>query len=394
MDLRGIREAFERVFRRPAAGAVRAPGRANLIGEHTDYNDGFVLPIAIERHTVAAYAPRPDRTIRFHSVQMRETVSVGLDAEVRPTPGAWGNYPVGVAVELLRGGVRLGGADVLLDSTVPVGAGLSSSAALEVATALALMAAAGVPRAVDGADLARLCQRAENDFAGAPCGIMDQSTAVMARAGTAMLMDCRSGEIRHVPFDDPRVVLLVVDTRVRHDIGEGGYPLRRRQCRQAAERLGVGSLRDVSMERLRQAARAADGQGGGRELHCELLKRVRHVVGEIDRTLRAARALEGGEYRRFGELMFASHASLRDDYEVSCAELDVVVEVARTCPGVYGARMTGGGFGGCALVLVEADAADAAAKHIASTFRARFARRCAIFATRAAGGAGQVQAAG
>ena len=203
---------FGSVFGRGADGAVRAPGRVNLIGEHTDYNDGFVLPIAIERQCVARWARRDDRTVRFHSAQVGETAAIDLDAPPAPTPGAWGNYPVGVAVELLAGGVSLAGADVLLDSDVPAGAGLSSSAAIEVATALALLAAAGRPGAIQGRPLALLCQRAENEFADTPCGIMDQSIAVMGRAGRAMLLDCRSGQTRQVPFDDPAWRLLVADT--------------------------------------------------------------------------------------------------------------------------------------------------------------------------------------
>ena len=379
-----LRAAFYGVFGREASGAVRAPGRVNLIGEHTDYNDGFVLPIAIEREVIAAFAPREDGIVRFHSLHAGATESIRLDEQPEPVGGAWSDYPVGVAVELLSAGVKLCGADVLLDSTVPVGGGLSSSAALEVATALALMAAAGTPRALDGPQLARLCQRAENEFAGAPCGIMDQSIAVMGREGMAMLMDCRSGETRHVPFNDPSMALLVADTQVKHDIGEGGYPLRRKQCAEAVEQLGVAALRDVTGERLAQLQ--ADGS-----LQEVLIRRIRHVVTEIERTLQAVEALDGGDYGRFGELMYASHASLRDDYEVSCAELDAIVEAAGKCEGVCGARMTGGGFGGCAIVLAQLDAAAAAGKTIADEFQRRFDRRCPIFVTAAAAGAGEVE---
>ena len=322
-----LAKRFEEVFGRQPAGAVRAPGRVNLIGEHTDYNDGFVLPIAIDREVVAAYAAREDRRLRLRSLQADAPAEAHLDEELEPVRGWWGNYALGVAAELLRAGVDLRGVDVLLDSTVPLGGGLSSSAALEVAAALALMAAAGRPRAIDGRELALLCQRAENDFAGAPCGIMDQSIAVMGQAGRAMLLDCRTGAIRHVPFDDPDVVLLVVDTQVKHDIGEGGYPLRRRQCHEAAGRLGVEALRDVTPERAEKAIAAGELP----EAHA---RRLRHVVGEIARTLEAVEALEAGEFGRFGELMCASHASLRDDFEVSCEELDEIVEAAGSCDGV------------------------------------------------------------
>jgi len=383
MPTRATGEQFREVFGRAAEGAVRAPGRVNLIGEHTDYNDGFVLPIAIARQVRAAWARRDDGRVCFQSLQASPAATIDLHAEQAPQPGAWSNYPVGVAVELVRAGVALAGADVLFDSDVSVGGGLSSSAALEVAAALALMAAAGAPRAVDGRDLALLCQRAENDFAGAPCGIMDQSIVVMGQAGRAMLLDCRTGEVRHVPFDDPGVVLLVADTQVTHDIGEGGYPLRQRQCRASAERLGAKALRDVSGGQLDRAI--ADGV-----LSADLARRARHVVGEIARTLDAVEALQAGAYERLGELMFASHASLRDDFEVSCAELDAVVASAERCDGVFGARMTGGGFGGCAIVLARRGSADAAAETIADDFAARFGRRCPIFATGAVAGAGPV----
>ena len=381
---RRLTERFASMYSRSAGGVAGAPGRVNLIGEHTDYNDGFVLPIAIERETLAGYAPRDDRQLRFHSLQAEGPAGVDLDDEPEPVPGSWGNYPVGVAVELMRAGVELRGADVLLDSTVPLGGGLSSSAALEVAAALALMAAAGTTRAVDGRELALLCQRAENHFAAAPCGIMDQSIVIMGRSGKAMLLDCRSGETRQVPFDDASVVLLVADTQVKHDIGDGGYPLRRRQCREAAEQLGVQALRDVTADRAEQAI--ADGS---LEAHCA--KRVRHVLGEVARTLEAVDALEARDFAHFGKLMYASHASLRDDFEVSCEELDTIVEAARASPGVCGARMTGGGFGGCAIVLAETGAAESAAEKIAERFNSRFGRRCPIFATRAAAGAGELR---
>jgi len=367
---------FEEIFGRAAEGVTRSPGRVNLIGEHTDYNDGFVLPIAIDPHVEACWAARAGRAVRFHSVQMGETLSADLDEELAPVAGSWGNYPIGVVKELRDAGVALAGADVLFDSTIPVGGGLSSSAALEVATALALMAAAGTPRAVDGRELALLCQRAENHFAGAPCGIMDQSIVAMGRAGQAMLLDCRDGSIRHVPFDDPRTVLLVADTQVKHDIGEGGYPLRRRQCHEAAGKLGVPALRDATAE---QVEAGLDG---------DLRKRARHVVTEIARTLQAVDALAAGDHARFGELMFASHGSLRDDFEVSCEELDAIVDAARAQPGVYGARMTGGGFGGCAILLVRSDAAGAVSEAVASAFESRFGRRCPVLATAAAAGAG------
>ena len=249
-----LRERFQAIFQRPAAGCVRAPGRVNLIGEHTDYNDGFVLPIAIERRTLAAYAPREDRIVRFVSLQADGDAQVDIDGEIAPGEPAWANYCKGVAAGLRERDLGLVGADVLFDSDVPLGGGLSSSAALEVATAFALLAAGGKVGEVPQRELALLCQQAEHDFAGAPCGIMDQSIAVMGQAGRAMLLDCRSGEVRQVPFDDPGVVLLVADTQVKHDIADGGYAARRDQCFAAAGRLGVKALRDAQACAVAEAA--------------------------------------------------------------------------------------------------------------------------------------------
>jgi galactokinase len=376
-----IRTAFQTAFARPAAGLVRAPGRVNLIGEHTDYNDGFVLPIAIDKQVVAEFAPRGDGVICFRSRQTDGVVTVGPSEDPQPVKGSWGNYPVGVLVELRKAGLRPGGADVLFDSNVPLGGGLSSSAALEVATALALLAAFGKQGAIAGRELALLCQRAENLFAGAPCGIMDQSISVLGQAGHALLLDCRDGKTTQVPFEAPGLVLLVMNTQVKHDIGEGGYPLRRRQCHEAAAKLGVKALRDCTGAELAKAAK--EGRITG-----DLLKRARHVVGEIERTLAAVAAARDGDYAAFGRLMYASHDSLRDDFEVTCEELDCLVDSARNMPAVLGARMTGGGFGGCAIALVKADYANAVTIKIADDFERRFGRRCPVFATSAANGAG------
>ncbi len=382
-----LKLAFEASFSRKPDGVVRAPGRVNLIGEHTDYNDGFVLPIAIERQTLAAWSVRPGQVIRLGSAQSPgEDVELDLAAEIKPAEPAWANYCRGVAAGLRDHGLTLASCDVMFDSDVPIGGGLSSSASLEVATAMALIAAAAPESRskITSRELAIICQKAEHDFAGAPCGIMDQSIAILGQAGRALLLDCRSCETRQIPFDDPDLVLLVADTEVKHAISDGGYAARRDQCHAAAARLGVPALRDADVPRIAQAA--AEGVLSGKEL-----MRARHVVGEIVRTCQAVEALAAGDYEAFGQLMYGSHESLRDDYEVSCEELDVVVELARPLAGVYGARMTGGGFGGCAIVLTRADCADAVAEAVASGFAERFGRRCPIFATRAAQGASVVE---
>ena len=382
MDIQDLKQRFTDMFGCEAAGAVRAPGRVNLIGEHTDYNDGFVLPIAIERETVAAYAPREDRTVRVASLQQEGLgASFSLDEPIEPGEPKWANYPRGVAAGLAARGEGLVGCDILFDSTVPIGGGLSSSASLELATAFAMLAAAEVT--VDDYELALICQKAEHDYAGTPCGIMDQAISVMGQAGRALLLDCRDGSVRQVRFDDPGVSVLVADTQVKHDLTDGGYAARRDQCYAAAARLGVTMLRDADEAMI--AAARADGTLAGKEL-----MRARHVVGEITRTLDAVEAMEAGDYGTFGELMYGSHASLRDDYEVSCEELDAIVAVARGCDGVYGARMTGGGFGGCAIVLARTESADAVAAAVADGFAERYGRRCPVFATRAAAGAGVI----
>jgi galactokinase len=391
-----LKSAFAACFGVKPAGVVRAPGRVNLIGEHTDYNDGFVLPIAIERQTLAAWSPRPDTRVLLRSAQAPgQDAELDLAGEIRPGKPKWANYCRGVAAGLKAHGLTLTGCNVLFESDVPIGGGLSSSASLEVATAMALLAAAGAaaPAGAGAAqrgakiaprELALICQKAEHDFAGAPCGIMDQTIAILGQPGRALLLDCRSGETRQIPFDDPKVVLLVADTEVKHAINDGDYAARRDQCRAAAAKLQAPTLRDVDQARLDQAGR--DGVLSGKEL-----MRARHVVGEISRTLRAVEALAAGDYAAFGRLMYGSHESLRDDYEVSCEELDAVVELARPLAGVYGARMTGGGFGGCAIVLARAGRAKAIADAVAAGFGARFGRRCPIFATRAAQGASVVE---
>ncbi|MFB3890582.1 MAG: galactokinase [Phycisphaerae bacterium] len=411
-----LREQFQSTYGRAPQGAASAPGRVNLIGEHTDYNGGFVLPIAIERRTVALWAGRDDSTLNFQSLasgtgilpvrttgvppvetahgrgrmprqltgKMPVPLAVDLAKPIAPLgEPKWANYVKGVAACLLERGVRLRGADLLIAGDVPLGGGLSSSASLEVAVAMALLAAAGASGAIPPRELALLCQRAENVYAGAPCGIMDQSIAVMGRPGRALLLDCRSGDTQQVPFDDPDTVLLVADTQVKHDIGDGGYPLRRRQCEQAARAMGVKLLREADLAAIEEAQLSG-------KLDARQAQRARHVVAEIARTLAAVEALKRRDMRLLGELMYGSHTSLRDDFEVSCEELDTVVELSRACKGVHGARMTGGGFGGCAIILCRADSAPAACEAVSGGFERRFGRRCPIFATAAAGGAAEI----
>jgi galactokinase len=381
MEIQQLRSKFESRFKRSPEAAFRAPGRVNLIGEHTDYNDGFVLPIAINRETTALMSTRDDRAVRIVSTAEEKGEEFDLDGQLEPGDTQWINYCKGVAAGLLEKDIAIRGADILLDSTVPIGGGLSSSASLEVATALALMHNAD--KSVEGMELALLCQKAEHEFAGMPCGIMDQSICILGKKGSALLLDCLSGETKLIPFCNPDLVLLVCNTNVKHSLADGEYAKRRSKCFEAAEKLGVKSLRDTGVEMVEKA-------GQDETLSGDHLKRARHVAGEIDRTLKAVDALESGNYERFGELMYGSHNSLRDDYEVSCEELDSIVEIASGCGGVYGARMTGGGFGGCAIVLTKAASADAVSETISGKYKERFGMDCTIFSTVAAHGAGEI----
>ncbi|MFA6207007.1 MAG: galactokinase [Methylocystis sp.] len=354
--------AFRRSFEREPR-LFRAPGRINLIGEHTDYNDGFVMPAALDLSIWAAIAPRADRRLRIRSLIMDEIVDFDLDDANAQPRGDWTDYVRGVAIFLERAGYKLSGADLVLDGNLPIGAGLSASAAFEVAAGFALLTISGAK--VDRVELAKICQRAENQFVGVRCGIMDQYISCCAVEGSALLLDCRSLVSRKVAID-PNARLVICDTMVRHQLASDEYNSRREDCERAVAALstrldGVSALRDVTFAQL---MRYADSMP---EL---IFRRARHVVGEIDRTLRAAAALEAGDLKECGRLMYLSHESLRDDYEVSCAELDLMVEIARSLPGVYGARMMGGGFGGCTINLVEASRADAFAQAMADRYRA------------------------
>ncbi|WP_237155643.1 galactokinase [Oryzibacter oryziterrae] len=330
----------------------RAPGRVNLIGEHTDYNDGFIMPAALEYETRAAAAARADRILRVHSVSRNETVEFDLDSP-NPAPRKdWTDYVFGVAVMLERAGKRLTGADILIVSSVPLGSGLSSSAALEVSIGYSLLALAGLP--IDRVELAKLCQKAENEYVGMRCGIMDQFISCNGEHDHALMIDCRSLEKRSVPID-PRAVVVVANSMVHHELASGEYNKRRASCEEGVRLLrpvlgDIKALRDVSPDQLEQHKALLDDV---------TYRRCRHIVTENDRVVEAAAALEAGDLARCGALMNASHVSMRDDYEITCDEVDKLAEIAWKLPGVFGSRMTGGGFGGCTVSLVEAGAAEA-----------------------------------
>ncbi|MBM3563210.1 MAG: galactokinase [Alphaproteobacteria bacterium] len=358
---RGLIAAFRQSFQREPR-LFRAPGRINLIGEHVDYNDGFVMPAALDLSIWAAIAPRPDRRLRLRSLIMDEVVDFDLDDSTAQPRGDWSDYIRGVAIFLERAGYRLSGADLVFEGNLPIGAGLSASAAFEVSAGFALLAISGAE--VDRVELAKICQRAENQFVGVRCGIMDQYISCCAVAGSALLLDCRSLTARKVAID-PKARLVLCDTMVRHQLAAAEYNARREDCERAVAALatriaGISALRDATFDQL---MRYADSMP---EL---VFRRARHVVGEIDRTLRAAAALDAGDLEECGRLMNLSHESLRDDYQVSCAELDLMVDIARSLPGVYGARMMGGGFGGCTINLVDGKRADAFAQAMIERYR-------------------------
>lgn len=341
------RSAFTDRFGLAPTILVRAPGRVNLIGEHTDYNDGFVMPMAIDRWTAIALRPRMDDEVKLHSLETAETGSFSL-ADLSPGKvNGWLNYVHGVAGAMAAAGLALRGWEGVVASDVPVGAGLSSSASFELAVARAFAVLGDAPW--DGAAMARLCQRAENEWAGVNCGIMDQLASACGVAGHALLIDCRSLEIRPAPLD-ARTKIIVLDTGKRRGLVDSAYNERRAQCVVAARACGASSLRDVTSEAL-EKVRADLGDA--------IFRRARHVLSENARTREAFETMARGDLATLGQLMNQSHLSLRDDFEVSCRELDAMVECAQAVKGCLGARMTGAGFGGCAVALVEAGAVEA-----------------------------------
>ncbi len=375
-----IEQAFQSIFGAPPEVVVRAPGRVNLIGEHTDYNDGFVLPAAIDRYVWFAGRRRADRTVRAHSLDFKELVEFSLDSIERQAKHSWSNYLRGVSKFLEADGHRLPGADVVVGGDVPREAGLSSSAALEVGATVFWQKLAHLR--LDPVYIAKLARRSENEFVGVPCGIMDQFISALGRADHALFLDCRDLTFRHVPLRGD-VKIVVCNSGVKRALAQSEYEVRLKQCRQAVAQLGtaglaVKSLREVDPEDLKVATEALG------EL---LLRRARHVVTENQRVLEAVKALEQGDLERFGQLMNASHESLRDDYEVSSRELDTLVELAWKQPGVLGARMTGAGFGGCTVNLLREDATEAFVEAVRKGYRQALGLEAEIYVCKASNGA-------
>ena len=367
----------------PPARVFRAPGRVNLIGEHTDYNDGFVLPAAIDFSTKAELQPLKERKLEIYSEEFDEYVELNLDGEFPRPTGHWSDYVIGVAVTLENAGHRLKGARLRIQSDIPLGAGLSSSAAIEVVTAYSLVQHSRLD--IDRTELAKLCQKSENEFVGARVGIMDQFVSLNGRANCALLLDCSSLDFKL--FELPESIRLVIcNTMVKHELAGSEYNKRRSECEAGLQMLskfvqGITALRDVSVVQLEEHHEALP------EL---IYRRCRHVITENARVLAAAGALEAFNIISFGLLMNESHRSLRDDYEVSCRELDVMVALAQEFRGVYGARMTGGGFGGCTINLVDSDRVQSFKAHMAEGYYKATKRIPDIYVTNAANGAEEI----
>jgi galactokinase len=377
-----VPEKFTQTYGRAPRWIAAAPGRVNVIGEHTDYNDGFVFPMAIDRYTVIAAAPSLNgaKEIQLRSTAEKGSATIDPGQPLKPEKkGTWSNYPLGVVAGFVSRRVQIPGFDALIHSTLPLGGGLSSSAALEVSTATLLEAITG--KKLDPVEKALLCQKAEHEYAGMPCGIMDQFISVMGRKDHLLLLDCRSRKTELVPMTDLSLELLITNTNVKHELTGGEYAKRRAQCEEAAKLLGAASLRDADPERLERARGKMDPV---------VYRRARHVISEIERTLHAAEGVRASNWPTVGQLMYASHTSLRDDYEVSCAELDAVVEIAQQigmAGGVFGCRMTGGGFGGCTVALVQADKVAAISSRIAAEYEQRTKIKPTLFVSRPAAGA-------
>jgi len=378
-DLNQLARQFSAAFGGHPA-IFHAPGRVNLIGEHTDYNDGFVMPCAIGLSTHVAISPRDDRQLVLQSTEFPGRFAFDLDHLPERGTGEWSDYVLGVAAGLKEGGYALKGANLLVHGEIPIGAGLSSSAAIEVASALALLSLSGETMPLP--ELAKLCQRCENIFIGARVGIMDQFVSCLGKSGHALMLDCRSLKFELVPIPG-EVRMVICNTMVKHQHAGGEYNRRREECEEGVRILaqwypGIRALRDVTIAQLEQHAS---------DIPPIILKRCRHVVEENERVRSGARCLLAEDLARFGELMRESHRSLRDLYEVSCRELDLMVELAEELPGFYGGRMTGGGFGGSTVNLVEAAAAEMFTAEISDRYQKEIGIKPAIYICSAADGA-------
>ncbi len=375
MDIQTISQSFISHFNSKPQFVVRAPGRVNLIGEHTDYNDGFVLPMAIDRAVWIALSPRIDSQVRIRSLDLE--IDSAFDINSLTKGEGWAEYIKGIAYELQQAGFEIHGFDAVMTGDVPRGAGLSSSAAVELATARAFAAVSGFEW--DATQMARLAQKAENEWVGVNCGIMDQMASAASKEGYALFLDCRSLEIQYAPLPDNAAVI-ILDTSTRRGLVDSAYNERRRQCEEAAHWFGVKALRDVSVNQFERKTKEE-------KLDEVVLKRARHIVTENARVLEAVQVMKAGNVKRLGELFNASHNSLRDDFEVTNDALNTMVECACEQESCFGARMTGAGFGGCAVALVEKEKAQGFVNAVSAAYRQRSGLDASIYVCIASQGA-------
>ncbi|MDR3232106.1 MAG: galactokinase [Planctomycetaceae bacterium] len=375
------KKIFTERFGKEAEWITAAPGRVNLIGEHTDYNDGFVFPMAIERYTVIAAGKSLAAESTVFSVNKSESVNVLIDGSAKPADTVtWSGYVQGTLQNCVENGAKLQPFNAVINSNVPLGGGLSSSASLEVAAATLAEVIAG--HRFEPVQKALLCQKAEHEYAKMPCGIMDQFISALGQKGCAMLLDCRSRMPKMIPLDDPAVSVLIVNSNVKHELTGSEYPDRRRQCEKAAKLLGVPFLRDATLPQLESAKPVFDKEPDGGVCY----RRAKHVITENDRTVAAAEALAKRDWKTAGRLMYESHASMRDDFEITVSEIDILADIARRLDGVIGSRMTGGGFGGCTVSLIESSKESAITEAINKEYTTATGIKPTIFATTAAQG--------
>jgi galactokinase len=377
METQTLEQSFLTYFNAKPEIIVRAPGRVNLIGEHTDYNDGFVLPMAIDHAVWMALSPRADSQVRIRSLDLE--VDSAFDLNSLAKGEGWLEYIKGVAFQLQKAGYELRGFDAVMTGDVPRGAGLSSSAAVELATARAFAAVSGF--AWDAAQMAIISQKAENEWVGVNCGIMDQMASAASKAGYALFLDCRTLEVQHAPLPE-NISVVILDTSTRRGLVDSAYNERRSQCEEAARWFGVKALRDVSVDDLKK------GESGLSEV---VIKRARHIVTENARVLEAVQVMKAGNVKRLGELFNASHASLRDDFEVTNEALNQIVECAQEQSSCFGARMTGAGFGGCAVALVQEENAQEFTNAVSAAYKQRSGLDASVYVCKASEGASIVK---
>ncbi len=376
METQTLAQLFKTYFNANPEFIVRAPGRVNLIGEHTDYNDGFVLPMAIDRAVWIALSPRTDSQIRIHSLDLETDSAFDLHSLTKGE--GWAEYPKGVAYELQKAGHVLKGCDAVMTGDVPSGAGLSSSAAVELATARAFATICNITW--DAAQMAKLSQKAENEWVGVNCGIMDQMASAASKEGYALFLDCRTLEYQHAPLPK-NISVVILDTSTRRGLVDSAYNERRSQCEEAARWFGVKALRDVSVEDFERKTKEESG------LSEIAARRARHIVTENARVLEDVEVMKAGNVKRLGELFNASHISLRDDFEVTNEALNQIVECAQEQPGCYGARMTGAGFGGCAVALVQEEKAEEFTHAVSAAYRQKSGLDASVYVCKASEGA-------